>query len=192
MRSSPGGQTARLVLAVRQLALADGVPQGEGLHPGLRPGGEVEVHVDADLAHGGAGSLHAEQSPGTQQVRVGPTGGGLGDVRHGLGVTRDETAGDGDLVLRLPGLHGGPEGVEVEVVVADVPDVLAAAVCLVEGLAAAGPGEVGVGVGRSGAAGSDGPGAQLESGHDEGRGLSGPVSLQRGRTELPQRGARPH
>ena len=101
--------------------MADGIPEGEGLHPGVCPGGKVMVHVDADLTHGRAGSLQAEHSPRTEVVCVSAGGGcgGLpaGDVCHGLSVAGGEAGGGRghDLILRLLGLHGSSEGVKVEV-----------------------------------------------------------------------------
>lgn len=179
------------------MSVTDGVSEWESFHPGVSPGGQVDVsHVDADLTHGGAGSLHAEHSHRTEEVRVGPAGGAFpgADIGHRLGLVGGLTGGDrkpGNFVLRLLGLHGGSEGVEVEVGGPGLEG-LTAPEALVERLAAARPGEVSVGVGRPRAAWCDRPGAKLQSGHHEGRGLSGPVSVQWGRAHLPQGGAGSH
>ena len=76
------------------------------------------THVDADLTHGGAGSLHAEHSHRTEVVRVCPAAGAFpgADVGHGLGVSRGLTGAHwrlSTIVLSLLGLHGSSEGIKV-------------------------------------------------------------------------------
>ena len=111
--------------------------------------------MDADLAHGGAGSLHAEHSHGTEVVWLCPAAGSFprADIGHRLGVVRGLTGGDWRLetiVFCLLGLHGSSEGIKVDVGGAGLK-CLTATEPLVERLAAAGPGEVSVRVGWLGA-----------------------------------------
>ena len=142
------------------MSVADGVAERESFHPGISSGGKVDIpHVDADLTHGGAGSLHAEHAHGTEVVRVCPAVGSFprADIGHRLGVVRGLTGGGwrlGTLVLSLLGLHGSSEGIKVQVGGARLES-LTPTQPTVERLAAARAGEVSVGVGWLGASWSD-------------------------------------
>ena len=116
-------------------------------------------HVDADLTHGGAGSLHAEHPHRTEVVWLGPAGRSFprADIGHRLGLVSGLTGGGwrlDTLVLCLLGLHGRSEGIKVEVGGASL-ECLTPTEPLVERLAAARPGEVSVGVRWLGASWSD-------------------------------------
>ena len=116
------------------------------------------------------------------------------DIGHRLGVVGG-LAGCcrrfNTIVLCLFRLHGSSEGVEVKVGGSDTTlECLTPTEPVVERLTATGPGEVGVGISWLGSPRRYRPRAQLQFGHDERRGFPGPVSVQGGRAQLPQRCAR--
>ena len=132
-------------------------------------------------------------------IRVRPTAGSSpgADIGHRLGVSGGLAGCSRRLqtiVISLLGLHGSSEGIEVQVGGPDttLERLTATQPSVVQRLAAVGPGEVGVRISRLGSSRSDGPRAQLQSRHHKGRGFPGPVSVQGGRAQLPQRGAGSH